>query len=208
MTPRPTFTKALARLVPAAGRAEHARWYRPLVTGPAILVRAPAAATWTVDIACDRVLRPRTPRCAAGVDRLARLLARRGGDCRVGAAVIGPLDAPAPDAALLADEAVRLPARRLRLDIYGWALMYQPPGMRGRAVVDADDRFPDLPAVFELPLELIDRTEFMEARGFRTRPLVILTRPEDFAPGPDGRLRNRFFPEAYCRPPCGLDRLL
>lgn len=208
MTPRPTFTKALARLVPAAARAEHARWYRPLVTGPAVLVRAPAAARWTVDIACDRVLRPRTPRCVAGIDRLARLLARRGGDCRVGATMIGPLDVTSPGGERRAEEPLDLPERPLRLDIYGWALMYQPPGMRGRAVVDADDRLPDLPAVFELPLELIDRTEFMEARGFRTRPLVILTRPEDFAPGPDGRLRNRFFSEAPCRPPCGLDRLL
>lgn len=198
----PPIRSALARLVPAAGATPFLRRYRPLVAGPAILWRAAHATTWTVAVESDRLLRPRAPRDPAEVERLVAGLTARGFTCRVGASVAGPLDA-----------ASRPPAQRavsppLRLDFYGWALMYQPPGMRGTAVVDGDDRFPDLPAVFELPLELLDRAEFLEARGFRTRPLVIPTRPEDFAAGPDGRPRNRFFPEAACRPPCALDRLL
>lgn len=207
MVPYATITMAYARLVSGSADPARGRCYRPLVAGPAMLRREPGETVWTVDLACERTLLPRAPRDAGGVDRPARVRTREGVVCRLGAALVGPLDAP-----LVTDRRAtgRLagPRRRLRLDIYGWALMYQPPGMRGRAVVDADDRFADLPAVFELPLEVIDRAEFLESRGFRTRPLVIPTQPEDFARGPDGRIRNRYFPEAAFRPPCSLGGLL
>lgn len=206
MSPRPRLTSALARLVP--GDARRTRAYRPMIAGPAILRRQPGAATWSVALACDRLLLPAVPRHWAAFDRLAAALAGRGIACRVCAALAGPLDLSRLTAV---DRRRRLAdgsAARLRLEIYGWALMYQPPGMRGRAVVDADDRFVDLPAVFELPLELIDRAEFLEARGYRTRPLVVPTLPDDFVRAPDGRFRNRFFPDAACAPPCSLDRLV
>ncbi|MFM9059409.1 MAG: hypothetical protein ACKOSQ_09850 [Planctomycetaceae bacterium] len=207
MLPRTTFTTALARLVSGSSDPRLARCYRPLVAGPALLRRPPGAPTWTVALESDSLLRPRTPRRAEDLERLAAGLVRRGIACRLGAAVAGPLDVTALDVRGTGDHrAGRLP-RRLRLDIYGWALMYQPPGLRGRAVVDADERFEGLPAVFELPLELLDRADFLESRGVRTRPLVIPTRPEDFAAGPDGRPRNRFFPDASLRPPRSLDLL-
>lgn len=202
MLRRPTITTARARLVAGRGDAAANRCYRPLVAGLAMLVRAPGAAAWTVDIDCDRVLRPRVPRSGGGngpVGAVAR---------RLGVVLAGPFDATPRLAGSPPGPPRIAPCRRLCLDFYGWALLYQPPGMRGRAIVDADDRFAELPAVFELPLELLDRAEFLEARGFRTRSLVIPTLPDDFARGLDGRLRNRFFPGAAYRPPCGLERLL
>ena len=206
MQPRPPFPWAVARLVSAADPA--ARCYRPLVTGPALLERPPGRDAWTVAIACDRRLMPRAPGPVAMLTHRARGLTARGGVCRIGVAVVGPLDALGPAVRRSAEFRGATPSPRLRLDIYGWALMYQPPGMWGRAMVDADGRFADLPAVFELPLELIDRAEFLESRGFRTRPLLVPTVPADFVVGPDGRLRNRFFPDAACRQPARLDWLL
>lgn len=207
MLPRTAFTTAFARLVPGSSDTRLARCYRPLVAGPAVLRRPPGATTWTVALDSDPLLRPWAPRRAGDLERLAAALARRGIACRLGAAVAGPLDARPPDVRRSRGPSDFRPSCRLRLDIYGWALMYQPPGMRGRAVVDADERFEGLPAVFELPLELLDRADFLESRGFRTRPLVIPTAPEDFAAGPDGRPRNRFFPDAKLRPPRSLDLL-
>lgn len=208
MTPRPTFFRARARLVPEADGPAPARRYRPLVSGPALLRRAPGTATWTVELACDRLLVPRAPRRATRVERPPRTVADRGATFRLAAAVAGPLDVAFRFGDHRRGGMTPSAPQRVNLDIYGWALMYQPPGMRGVALVDGDDRFGELPAMFELPLELIDRADFLEARGFRTRPLVIPTQPDDFVRGPDGRLCNRFFPEAVIRTPRGLDRLL
>jgi len=206
MQHRPPFTPAVARLVPEARGPS--RRYRPLVAGVAILERSLGDSLWTVGIACDRLLVPRAPRGAAALERLVSRRTARGVICRIGVALAGPLDAPSPMIGRMAGPPWPASTPRPRLDFYGWALLYQPPGMRGRAVVDADSRFADLPAVFELPLELIDRAEFLESRGFRTRPLVIPALPADFIPDLDGRLRNRFFPHAHFRRPCRLDGLL
>jgi hypothetical protein len=73
--------------------------------------------------------------------------------------------------------------------------------------VDRDCENPDLPACFELPLELIDRISFLEARGCRTRPIALITRPEDFEPVAGG-WRNRFRPAAAFGRACRVDRLL
>lgn len=208
MVPRGTYTQALARLVPAAGSSAAIRRYRPLVAGLALLRRARETGPWLVDLESDALLWPQLPRRAADLHTLMRGLARCGIPCRVSAVLAGPLDMRLEQVAHRPDVAPGDPARRLCLDFYGWALMYQPPGMRGRALVDADERFTDLPAVFELPLELLDRADFLESRGFRTRPLMIPTRPEDFECGSDGRIRNRLFPDGAFRPPCGFDRLL
>lgn len=204
MHPRlPHAAACCARLVTGGGPV---RRYRPLIAGPALLERPAGAAVWSVAVACDRLLLPRVPRHVAGLERRTRVLAARGGTSRIGIAVVGPLDRPAlpgPRPGAAAAPA----ARPLRLDFYGWALLYQPPGLRGRALVDADDRHADLPAVFELPLELIDRAEHLESRGVRTRPLLVPTLPGDFAAGPDGRPRNRFVPDAPCRAPSRPDGL-
>jgi hypothetical protein len=85
--------------------------------------------------------------------------------------------------------------------------MVQPPGVRGRAYVDRDDANPDLPACFELPLELVDRIAYLESRGLQTRPIALITRPEDFEPVA-GAWRNRFRPSAAFGKPCRIDRLL
>ena len=197
--------QALVRLVPvAAGSApRRPRCYRPLVVGPAILHRpAVGAEPWTVDVSEDGRMLPLAPRSP---EALARAVAthRARGLCRVATALICPADVPA-----FAPEATANPCLPcLRSEFYGWSLMIQPPGVRGRAFVDRHDTVPDLPACFELPLELVDRVAFLESRGFRTRPIALITRPEDFD-AVAGTWRNRFRPEAAFHRPCRLDRLL
>lgn len=211
MHDEPLIRSARVRLVAkvSAGWPARRRLYQPLVVGPAILYRWPGRpGPWRVDLACDRRFLPRAPRSATLLQHSLEQLGGRGLACRVGAAVLRPQDAawcgsgrgPTADAQ---------PAAGLtRSEIYGWALMYQPAAMRGLAFVDPDDRFDDLPACFELPEELIDRATHLEDRGIRTRPLAIVTRPEDFALADDGRWRNRFDRQARFRLTCGLDRLV
>lgn len=193
---KPAITPAVVRLV-RDGAAPPRRSYRPLVAGPAILARCrEPGAPWLVDLACDAGLLPRAPRSPLVLARQVARLRDRGLTCRVALALACPHDAAA-------GAAPRPPARELGTprgaEFYGWALLYQPRGMRGRAVVDPDERFTDLPACFELPLELLDRAAHLEAHGIRTRPLAIVTRPEDFTVGGDGLRRNRFFPDAVFR---------
>jgi hypothetical protein len=76
--------------------------------------------------------------------------------------------------------------------MYGWALMYQLPGATGIAIVDPHDHHPDLPAFFELPQELIDRSEHLARHGIPNRPLALITAASDFDRSADGQLRNRF----------------
>ena len=197
MRREPSITPAIVRLVRDAV-AMPRRYYRPLVVGPAILVRGrEPGEPWRVDLACDDRLLPRAPRSPLV---LAREVARHRNDgliCRVALSLACPHDATAVGMPR------RPPARSFATgrgaEFYGWALLYQPRGMRGRAVVDADERFPDLPACSELPLELLDRAAHLEAHGIRTRPLAVVTRPEDFAMADDGLRRNRFFPDAEFR---------
>jgi hypothetical protein len=193
----PAITPAVVRLV-RDGVAPPRRYYRPLVVGPAILIRGRGpGAPWGVDLACDDGLLPRAPRSPLV---LAREVARHrdgGLTCRVALALACPRDAAT--AAVSRRPSARSLGTHRGTEFYGWALLYQPRGMRGRALVDADERFPDLPACFELPLELLDRAAHLEARGIRTRPLAVVTRPEDFAVGGDGLPHNRFFPAAAFR---------
>jgi hypothetical protein len=197
--------QALVRLVPvAAGPAPlQLRCYRPLVVGPAILYR-PAVGNepWTVDVSDDGRMLPLAPRSPEAL-RQAVAAHRARGLCRVATALVCPADVPAFGPAAVS--ATCIPC--LRSEFYGWSLMIQPPGVRGRAFVDRHDAVPDLPACFELPLELVDRIAFLEARGFNTRPIALITRPEDFDTVA-GTWRNRFRPEAAFHRPCRLDRLL
>lgn len=197
MQPRLPLPVAVARLVTAVdGRP---RRYRPLIAGPAVLEQPLGARSWTVAIACERRLMPRPPLGVPG----GRDPARSGAFRRIGIALVSPLDAAEP--AVDRETPPPEPTPPLRLDVYGWALMYQPPGLRGRAVVDGHERFADLPAVFERPLELIARAELLESRGVRTRPLLIPVLTADFVTGPDGRPQNRFLPDAAFRHPSPLD---
>lgn len=204
----PPIVRALVRLVPArctAAQATRPRCYRPLVVGPAILHR-PAASIgpWTVAVSEDGRMLPLVP---ASPEALRQALDRHraaGMRCRIATALVCPADVLQPGGAVAAEVG---PPGHLRSEIYGWSLIYQPRGVGGVAFVDPDDAFPDLPACFELPLELVDRIAFLEARGFRTRPIALITRPEDFEPVAGGR-RNRFRPEARFGRPCRIDALL
>jgi hypothetical protein len=147
------------------------------------------------------------PLAAASIPSLREAVARHqaaGLRCRIATALACPADVPRLAGTSVADTVAAI---ELRSEMYGWALMYQPPGVVGRAFVDADESLPDLPACFELPLELVDRMAFLEARGIGTRPLAVITRPEDFEPV-GGRIRNRFRPDARFRRPFAIDRLL
>lgn len=199
--------------------SESRRLLRPLFAGLAILYRdSQAGTTWTIDISEDGRLLPHAPRSSEQLERIVSLHRALGRTCRVGAALATPADL----AGGLADGPVRRPrvaasdaaSARRRPEIYGWALMYQLPGMRGAAAIDPHDRFDDLPAFFESPLELIDRSVFLAARGILNRPVAVLTRPEDFVRREtvDGETGNdwvnRFYPRARFRRPCRLDAVL
>ena len=215
MHDRPSIRSARVRLVADASSdwPARGRLYEPLVVGPAILQRRPdGPGPWRVELACDRSVLPRAPRSAGLLRRRVDGLRELGIWCRVGAAIAGPQDLLGHDIGRRLDSGGRswFAAARdgMRSEIYGWALMYQPPGIRGLAFVDADERFDDLPACFELHGELLDRTAHLEARGIRTRALAVVTRPDDFARTDDGRWRSRFHPCARFHRACGLDRLV
>ena len=201
----PAIIPAVVRLLPTLATAAtppRLRCYRPLFVGPAIMHRPVAGREpWTVDVSNDGRLLPLAPRSRQAlrleVDRL-RSLDRH---CRVATALICPADLPGTSTA------GPLRKRELRTEFYGWSLMVQPPGIRDRAFVERDEENPDLPACFELPLELIDRLAFLESRGCRTRPIALITRPEDFEPVA-GTWRNRFRPAAAFGRACRIDRLL
>lgn len=204
-----TETPAAGPVSPAGSR-RGGRLLRPLFAGLAILRRdSRSGAAWTIDVSDDGRLLPHAPRSSDQLRRIVALHRALGRTCRVGAALAAPADLvigppcgprPAP-----LDDA---PGRR-RPEIYGWSLMYQMPGMQGTATIDPHDQFDDLPAFFESPLELIDRSTFLAARGVANRPIALLTRPEDFVPCETGSgWVNRFYPEARFRRPCRLDAVL
>lgn len=203
----PSIVQAVVRLVPAArpqAVPPRPRCYRPLVIGPAILHRrAGGTGPWTVAVSRDGRLLPLVPASPAPFHAARVRHGAAGRRCRIVTALVCPADFPGPGRRAAAPFGG---PSSLRSEIYGWSLMYQPPGLVGRAIVDADDALPELPACFELPLELVDRIAFLESRGFRTRPIAVVTRPEDFAVVA-GRRRNRYRPDARFGTPVSLDRL-
>jgi hypothetical protein len=206
--PAPPIVQAVVRLVPAAcpeAVPPRPRCYRPLVVGPAILHRrAAGSGPWTVAVSHDGRMMPQVPASPAALDAAVARHRTAGLRCRIVTALVCPADVAWPCQRSAADDGA---TACLRSEIYGWSLMYQPPGVVGRAFVDPHDALPDLPACFELPLELMDRIAFLEARGFRTRPLAVITQPEDFETVA-GSLRNRFRPDARFGRPCSPGRLL
>lgn len=186
------------------------RLLRPLFAGLAILHRdARAGAAWTIDVSEDGRLLPHAPGSPEDLQCIVGLHRALGRQCRVGAALATPADLNAGRFFEQRPAAKPDSECRRRPEIYGWSLMYQLPGMRGTAAIDPHERFEELPAFFESPLELIDRSMFLAARGIANRPIAILTRPEDFVRHETGgKWGNRYYPQARFRRPCRLDAVL
>lgn len=215
----PAFVTMSVRLVsetrptdplPSDGHRFERRLLRPLFAGIAILHRdGRAGAAWTIDVSEDGRLLPHAPQSPEDLHRIVGLHLALGRQCRVGAALATPADLTAGPSCKQRPAARPESACRRRPEIYGWSLMYQLPSMRGTAAIDTHDRFEDLPAFFESPLELIDRSIFLAARGIPNRPIAVLTRPEDFVRyETGGRWGNRYYPQARFRRPCRLEAVL
>jgi hypothetical protein len=217
----------------AAGR----RLYRPLIVGAAILHRTTGRwlrsergtprGAWRVDVLAGGTLVPDAPRRPLDIERVVAWRQQRGETCRVAAALVSCCDVTTLPPLSAADD----PARSLPADtpaspgqpfedrpqveqapgvveIYGWALMYQLPGMLDTAAIDPHEELDDLPAYYSSPLELVDRAAFLAARGIPNRPIALLTRREDFHPrGVGPRPLNRFQPDVSFRRPADLRRI-
>lgn len=210
-TQPPAVTAILARLVRATplawGQADCGGLvYRPLIVGPAIL-RQPTerGEAWRVALHPGRAVRPRAPGTRAELTARVQAMRAAGIACRVAAALVAPEDIAAHDAL----ERGRCTRRggRCRSEFYGWSLLYQIPGPPHVGLIDPHETHRDLPAFFESPLELLDRSEFLAQRGVRSRPIALFTQSEDFDVDPDGRLVNRYFPHGTLRHPNRLDWL-
>jgi hypothetical protein len=177
------------------------RVYRPLVVGPVLLRRDGPQGCWSVRVSGDGRLLPSLRGGMAVLTRRMRLCRAAGIVHRVAAALVAPQDMSLESPRLIAS------VEQPRSEFYGWSLMTQFPGMSTLALVDPHERFADLPAFYESPLELIDRSTFLAGKGIASRPIALITQPDDFEVETDGRLRNRFYPEARFRRPAGLDWL-
>ena len=214
------------------------RLYRPLIVGAAILHRSTGGwrrsergiprGSWRVDVLAGGALVPDAPRRPLDIERVVAWRQQRGETCRVGAALVSCCDVTTlPPLAVGEEPATSFPADAATLacqpfedrprvkrapgvvEIYGWALMYQLPGMLDAATIDPHEEFDDLPAYYSSPLELVDRAAFLAARGIANRPIALLTRREDFHPRGGGpRPLNRFQPEVRFRRPVDLRRIL
>jgi hypothetical protein len=159
------------RLIPAGGGSPR---YRPLAIGLAQIRRSTAGGSWWVQVSLDGCLRPVWHEGLLEAGTAVK-------PCRTAIALLAPED--------LRDSVAHCLRRRPNLrgalarfrgcDIHGWCIMYQPPGLRGVAVVDAHESCDELPAFFELPLELLDRMEFLATRGIPSRALALLAEPDD-----------------------------
>lgn len=195
-----TILRVSIRLVPEERRrravTRRQGTYRPLAVGAVVLLRPRSAGgRWVVTVSDDGLLQPRGPRSLAAAIARSRGLRATGIMARAAIALLAPEDVPlAPDAA-----GGLARAGSLRHDCYGWSLLYQLPGVRGMAYVDPHERFADLPAFYESPLELIDRAAYLADRGIPSRPLALVTQLDDFRPGPHGRMCNVFYPRGIFR---------
>jgi len=167
--------------------------YRPLILGPALLVRSPGGGPWEVEVDDTSLLLPAGCGGATGIARRIARFQAQGFSCRVAATLVIPGDAARRCWPHPLGTSMTGPARRRRpLEMYGWALMYQLPDANGIAIVDPHDHHADLPAFFELPQELIDRSEHLARHGIPSRPLALITAASDFDRTADGGFRNRY----------------
>jgi len=213
------------------------RLYRPLIVGPAILTRSLGSwmgsergiprRAWHVDVLPGRSLLPDAPSRPIDLERVVAWRQQRGETCRVAAALVSCCDVttvpapaavgdvptgsaePAPSPLHPWEDRVEVARAPGVVEIYGWALMYQLPGMLDAAAIDPHDEFDDLPAFYSSPLELVDRSAFLASKGIPNRPIALLTRREDFHPRDNAGPRpiNRFQPDASFRRPADLRRI-
>jgi hypothetical protein len=194
LVPEPAPGIPLATGAPARRRAV----YRPFILGPVLLVQTAPNGPWEVEVTDDRRLLPAIQTDWAAAGRQGARYRALGMTCRIAAALLVPGDPEEPYWDRLRPGCrEHLGHRRASpLEMYGWSLLIQPRGAQGVAHIDPHDEYPDLPAFFELPRELLDRVDFLASRGIASRPLALVTTAADFAPGPDGTFRNRFTPAA------------
>lgn len=198
----PTISRLSIRLVPEelpqGGRSARVsgETYNPLAIGAAVILRPRSAGgRWLVRVSMDGRLQPRGPRSLPAAITRAQGLVASGIMARVAVALLAPEDVALPHVPRTRDAAFG----RLRHDCYGWSLLYQLPGMRGMAWIDSHERFAELPAFYESPLEYLDRAAFLAQRGVPSRPLALVTQACDFRPGSDGRPCNVFYPHGVFR---------
>ncbi|NBU40247.1 MAG: hypothetical protein EBS51_05450 [Planctomycetia bacterium] len=178
--------------------------YRPLVVGAAIL-REPLERgdPWRVTLEAGPRVRPRAPASRAALHTQVDALRMAGVACRVAAALVAPEDMVSDPRAMDREQAIRRTGR-CRSEFYGWSLLYHAPGMPRIGFVEPHPTFRHLPSFFDSPLEVIDRSEFLARHGVRSRPLALLTQPEDFDRAADGTLVNRYVPHGTLRRPSRL----
>jgi hypothetical protein len=213
------------------------RLYRPLIIGAAILHRTPGSwlrsergiprGAWRVDVLAGGALLPDAPRSPTDIGHVVAWRQQRGEICRVGAALISCCDVttipptsvgeegaklspaePLPSASRSFEDRPRVERAPGVVEIYGWALMYQLPGMINAAAIDPHEEYDDLPAFYNSPLELVDRAAFLASKGIPSRSIALFTRREDFHPrGVGARPINRFQPAVGFRRPADLRRI-
>jgi hypothetical protein len=203
MPPLPSLHRLTATLLPAATAAWPApaarpRRFRLLVVGPAILRRPETGiGPWRVRVTVDGSLLPIAPRTATGLERS---LATSAHAARLGAALLEPRDLRT--VGRLLQPALHTPAPVRPTEFYGWAILYQLPGLRGVAHVDPHDDLPGMPAFYESPVELADRQDHLGRRGIPTRAIAVVTQRVDFERG-GAEPWNRYCPLARWRRACG-----
>ncbi len=211
-TQPPSVTTIMARLVreiPLACGQDETRLrspiYRPLIVGPAVLRRPTEAGNpWRVTLQADGAVRPRVPATRRAVLAHVASLRAAGVQCRLAAALVAPEDVVRE---AQADSGRSRRGSRCRSEFYGWSLLYHPPGTPRIGLIEPHAEIDELPAFFESPFELLERSALLAARGIPSRPLALLTQPEDFVRSARGRV-NRFFPAGSFRRPSSLDWLV
>lgn len=211
------------------------RLYRPLIIGAAILHRTSGSrlrseggiprGAWRVDVLSGGALLPDAPRRPTDIHNVVAWRQERGEICRVGAALVSCCDVTTIPPPTVGEEGSKQvpPASVHRcfqdrprverapgvVEIYGWALMYQLPGMINVAAIDPHEEYDDLPAYYNSPLELVDRAAFLASKGIPSRSIALLTRREDFHPrgGVGARPINRFQPDVSFHRPADLRRI-